>query len=45
LKNYKTFKKLMEDWVDFSVKIGKLRKMLAAKRPHQGSENLALSGS
>lgn len=31
LKNYKTFKKLMEDWVDLSVKIGKLRKKLAAK--------------
>jgi hypothetical protein len=31
LKNYKTFKKLMEDWVDLSVKIGKLRKKLAVK--------------
>ena len=31
LKNYKTFKKLIEDWVDLSVKIGKLRKKLATK--------------
>lgn len=26
LKNYRTFKKLIDEWVDISVKIGKLRK-------------------
>jgi hypothetical protein len=28
LRNYRTFKKLTEEWVDLSVKIGKLKKRL-----------------
>lgn len=31
LKNYRTFKKLVEEWVNLSVKIGKLRKKLDAR--------------
>jgi hypothetical protein len=27
IRNYRMFKKLIEEWVDLSVKIGKLRKM------------------
>ena len=30
IKNYRTFKKLTEEWVDISVKIGKLRKKASA---------------
>ena len=31
LNNYRRFRKLTEDWVDLSVKIGKMRKKLSAK--------------
>jgi len=30
IRNYRTFKKLTEEWVELSVKIGKLRKIIAA---------------
>ncbi len=30
IKNYRMFKKLTEEWVDLSVKIGKLRKKTSA---------------
>lgn len=31
IKNYRQFKKLIEEWVDLSVKVGKLRKKASAQ--------------
>jgi len=31
LKNYRRFRKLIAEWVDLSVKIGKMRKKLSAR--------------
>ena len=36
IRNYRSFKKLIEEWVDLSIKIAKLRKQESRKKPRSG---------